>query len=183
MLYKSKNTLRHLFLLYTYALNLLLMTCEIMPPFIRFFVLKCCLGKVGKNVFIDYGVYFRFPSKIIIGSEVTISSGTKVLPSYHNKQAKVVIRDNVRIGPDVSLLGGGHDYKYINLPDTGGSITIEDNVWIGGRSIVLQGVTIHEGAVIAAGSVVTKDVEAYTVVGGVPARFIKKRVLNEAHNI
>jgi len=179
MPYKSKNMLRHLFLLYTYVLNLFLMMCEAMPPFVRLFVFKCFLGKVGKNVFIDYGVYFRFPGKIIIGSEVTISSGTKILPSYHNKHARVVIHDNVRIGPDVSLLGGGHDYKYINLPDTGDGISIENNVWIGGRSVILQGVTIHEGAVVAAGSVVTKDVEAYTIVGGSPAKFIKKRVLND----
>lgn len=52
---------------------------------------------------------------------------------------------------------------------------VGDYVWIGARSVILQGVTIGEGAVVAAGSVVSKDVPAYTVVGGCPARVIKQR--------
>jgi len=57
----------------------------------------------------------------------------------------------------------------------GGGITVNKNVWIGANSVVLQNVTIGEGAVVASGSVVTKDVEPYTIVGGIPAKFIKKR--------
>lgn len=53
--------------------------------------------------------------------------------------------------------------------------SIADNVWIGGNSTILQGVTVGEGAIVAAGSVVTKDVASYTIVGGVPAKFIKDR--------
>ena len=52
-------------------------------------------------------------------------------------------------------------------------VTIEDDVWIGTGAVILPGVTLHRGAVIGAGAVVTKDVDAYTVVGGVPAKFIK----------
>ena len=54
-------------------------------------------------------------------------------------------------------------------------VAVEDNVWIGTRSLILAGVTIGEGAVVGAGSVVTKDVAPYTVVAGVPAKFIKDR--------
>ena len=61
------------------------------------------------------------------------------------------------------------------MPNTAASITVGDYVWIGGRSTVLQGVTIGEGAIVAAGSVVTRDVEPYTVVAGIPARMIKLR--------
>jgi acetyltransferase-like isoleucine patch superfamily enzyme len=175
MLYKSKNLLRYLFSLYSYGLNLFFIISEILPPFIRTPIFKFMFGRMGKNVFIDYGIYFRFPSKIEIADEVTISSGAKFFPSFHNKDAKIVIENNVRIGPDVYFLGAGHDYQYLNLPDTGDNIIIEKNVWIGAKSIILQGIVIHEGAVIAAGSVVTKDVEAYTIVGGVPARLIGKR--------
>jgi len=131
--------------------------------------------KIGKNVFIDYGVYCRFPRKIEIGDEVTISSGVKLFPSFHNKEAKVIIKNNVRIGPGVYILGAGHDYKYRNLPDTGDTILIEDDVWIGARSIILQGVTLNKGAVVAAGSVVTRDVPSDSIVGGVPAKFIMER--------
>ena len=60
------------------------------------------------------------------------------------------------------------------------AITIGDGVWLGARAIILPGVTIGEGAVVAAGAVVTKDVEPWAVVGGNPAKFIKKRELKAA---
>ena len=59
---------------------------------------------------------------------------------------------------------------------TKGAIIIEDEVWLGDDSIILLGVTIGKGAIVAAGSVVTKDVPPYTIVGGNPAKFIKNRV-------
>lgn len=59
---------------------------------------------------------------------------------------------------------------------TKGAIIIEDEVWLGANSIILSGVTIGKGAIVAAGSVVTKDVPPYTIVGGNPAKFIKNRV-------
>lgn len=181
MLHKfSKNTLRHLFSYYSYGITLLLHILDIMPPIVRKIVFKIILKHIGKNVFIDYGVYLRFPKKISIGNEVTIGRSTKLFPSFHKKNTYICISDNVRIGSDVLFLGAGHDYHFLNLPDTGGSIIVQNNVWIGGRSTILQGVTIGEGAIIGAGSVVTKDVLPYTIVAGVPARFIKKRKLNDS---
>ena len=59
------------------------------------------------------------------------------------------------------------------------AVTIEDNVWIGGKSIILPGVTIHEGAVIGMGAVVTKDVPKCAVVGGNPAKVLKYRDINQ----
>ena len=58
--------------------------------------------------------------------------------------------------------------------ETTAAITIGDNVWIGGRTVIVSGVTIGDGAVVGAGSVVTKDVQSYTVVVGNPAKFLKK---------
>ncbi|MCP3931078.1 MAG: acyltransferase [Bacteroidetes bacterium] len=90
---------------------------------------------------------------------------------------KVTIGENVQIGPRVMFETMNHGLGYIPGKGRGGwtkPITIEDKVWVGGGSIITQGVTIGRGSVVAAGSVVTKDVEADTIVGGVPAKFIRK---------
>lgn len=84
------------------------------------------------------------------------------------------------VAPEVCFLAAGHDYSSRKLPDTAASITVGDYVWIGARSIILQGVTIGEGAIIGAGSVVTKDVPSFSVAVGVPARVIKERKLDNA---
>ncbi len=183
MVIKSKNFLRILFSYYSYVLNVFLKITNFLPPFLRNLLLKVFFKKIGKNVFIDYDVYFRFPNKISISDEVTIGRGTKFFPSFHDKKSKIIIGNNVRIGPDVSFLCGGHDYSYLHLPDIGGSIILNNNVWIGARSVILPGVSIGNGAVIAAGSIVSKDVGEFEIVGGVPAKFIKKRELTNENNI
>ncbi len=89
---------------------------------------------------------------------------------------QVIIGENVLIGARVSFETVSHSINYTPgkmRKRTTGSIVVEDDVWIGAGVIIVQGVTIHQGAIIAAGSVVTKDVEANTIVGGVPAKFIK----------
>lgn len=101
---------------------------------------------------------------------------------------KLYIGDYVCIGAETIILMGGNnthrldwfsDYpfldKIVEEYQTKGDTIIADGVWIGMRSIILPGVKIGEGAVIATGSVVTKDVEPYTIVGGNPAKAIKKR--------
>lgn len=91
--------------------------------------------------------------------------------------AKITIGDDVCIGEDVRLLTGSHDIGSPTFDLVVKPIEICDNVWIATGAIVLPGVKIGEGAVVAAGAVVTKDVAPWTVVGGNPARFIRKRVL------
>lgn len=89
---------------------------------------------------------------------------------------KVIIGDSVLIGARVSFETVSHSINYTPgqmRARTTGSIVVENDVWIGAGVIIVQGVTIHKGAIVAAGSVVTKDVEANTIVGGVPAKFIK----------
>jgi len=174
-MHSSKNIKRVLFIYASYLQNLFFIFLELMPPFIRNSVYRVACGQFGKNVFIDQKVYIRYLKKLYIGDDVSINRGTSFFPSYHYPEARIVIGKNVRIGPDVAFFGAGHDHRMLDLPDTAGSIIIGDNVWIGGRSVILHGVTIGEGAVIAAGSVVTKDVVPYCIVGGVPAVLIKSR--------
>ena len=86
----------------------------------------------------------------------------------------ITIEDNVMLAPKVSLLSEGHPIGAMDRQTlTAGKIHIEKNAWIGASAIILQGVTIGENAVVAAGAVVSKDVPANTVVGGVPAKTIK----------
>ena len=77
------------------------------------------------------------------------------------------------------MFAAGHDYRELSLPNTAASIHIGKHVWIGGRSIILQGGNIGEGAIITAGSIVTKDVESYSIYAGVPARKIKDRTIDK----
>ena len=162
--------------IYTWLYNLLCMFLEILPMFIRDIVFRMILGKCGKIDLIDYKAYFRYPSKICIGKNVSVNRGCFFLASAHSDEKyDIVIGDRCVFAPNVKLLAAGHDYCFLDLPDTFGQIRIGDDVWIGADSVVLQGVAIGEGAVVGAGSVVTKDVSPWMVVAGNPARPIRER--------
>jgi acetyltransferase-like isoleucine patch superfamily enzyme len=87
---------------------------------------------------------------------------------------------NVNISADVKFYALQHDYNSPDFKAVGAPIIVEDYVWVSVRVIVLPGVTIGRGAVIAAGALVTKNVEPYVIMGGVPAKKIgeRKRELN-----
>ena len=123
-------------------------------------------ASLARNCRIDY------PWNVSIGEMSSIGSGAWVYALD-----KIIIGKNVCIGEDVRLITGSHDVSSPNFDLAIKPIWINDNVWVATGAIVLPGVTIGEGAVIAAGAVVTKDVEPWTVVGGNPAKFIKKREL------
>lgn len=92
-----------------------------------------------------------------------------------------VIGDYTLIANDVMIIGGDHNYKKVGVPlpfsgrDEIKETIIGKDVWIGARVIIMRGAKIGNGAIIAAGSIVTKDVEPYTIVAGVPAKVIGER--------
>jgi acetyltransferase-like isoleucine patch superfamily enzyme len=91
----------------------------------------------------------------------------------------VLIGNNVVLGIGSQVLGLTHDFEDIEIPIkdqgvSGTKVIIEDDVWIGGNCVIIQGIKIGKHSLVAAGSVVTKDVEPYTIVAGNPARPIKK---------
>lgn len=93
----------------------------------------------------------------------------------------ICIGNNVMLGPRVSLYAENHVFERtdITIKEQGVSrsyVTIEDDCWIGSHSVILAGVTVGKGSVVAAGSVVTEDVPPYSIVAGVPARLIKSRL-------
>jgi acetyltransferase-like isoleucine patch superfamily enzyme len=129
-------------------------------------------------------------------SKVTVGVGTYgVLDVRHfgNPDERLSIGNYCSIGPNVVfLLGGEHDVNHIssypfrvkllresNESVTKGTIVLEDDVWIGYGATIMSGVQIGQGAVVAAGAVVTKDVPPYAIVGGVPAKVIKYRFSDE----
>lgn len=111
--------------------------------------------------------------KIYIGTNSYFNSETR----FGCQDSDIKIGNNVLVGPRVSFESASHNVIFEEGKGRGfftQEIVIQDKVWIGAGAIILQGVTIEEGAVVAAGAVVNKDVKKYTVVGGVPARVIKE---------
>lgn len=167
------------FLYYSYISKILFSIINIFPPHIYTYTLKILLKHLGKGCMIDYGCYFRYPWKISIGNFCSINKDCKFLPSYHLNKVTIKLGNHVVVGPNVSFITSGHDYSVLSLPDIAKSIKIDDYVWIGSNVTILPGVRIGEAAVIAAGAVVTKNVQPYTIVGGIPAKFIKNRIISD----
>lgn len=121
------------------------------------------------------GVLSNIGEGITIGNNVGISQNC-----FIQVRGRVVIGNNVIFGPNVSIFSENHNYSNLDLKIseqgvTRKGVTIKDGVWLGTRVVIMDGVTIGEGSIVAAGSVVTKDVPPYTIVGGIPANIIKKR--------
>jgi acetyltransferase-like isoleucine patch superfamily enzyme len=128
---------------------------------------KNVIVKIGDRVFIGPGTTLFCNESIEIKDDVMISWGcTLIDTNAHSLKSEE--RKN-----DVSDWMKGWQFKNWSVVESK-PIVIESNAWIGFNSIVMKGVTIGKGAVVAAGSVVSKDVENYTIVGGNPAKYIKK---------
>jgi len=152
----------------------------------------------GKNVTIGKNVVIKTTDggKIIIGNNVSIEansylyaqSGEVIIGEncFVGFGSQVVAKKSINIGADClisaySIIRDANHGTKKNIPINAQphnveEIIIEDDVWIGAHSVVTAGCTVGQGAVVGANAVVTKDIEPYTVVGGVPAKFIKKRV-------
>ena len=114
--------------------------------------------------------------RITLGDNVFVGDFT----SINANDAQVSIGDNVAIGPMVVVQGANHRFDNMDIPiveqgHVASFVVIEDNVWIGAHAVILPGVRISSGAVVAAGAVVNKDVPANAVVGGIPAKILKYR--------
>ena len=120
------------------------------------------------------GVVIMEPQKVSIGNDVYIGKGTTFYGG-----GEIQIGNDVLIALDCIVMTRNHIYKKrIPIREQGyqyATVSIGDDVWIGARSTILPGVTIGEGAIVAAGAIVTSDVAAHTIVGGVPAKRIGHR--------
>lgn len=135
--------------------------------------------KLGSKSVIYYKCEFRAPWLIKIGNNSIIGDQCII-----DGRTGVTIGDNVNFSTGVWIWSLQHDYRSETFgmsPKRG--VVIGDYAWIGPRTIILPGVRIGEGAVIAAGSVVTKDVQPYKLMGGVPARIIGERPREMCYNL
>ena len=169
----NKSFRKIMFPVFSYINEILIKLLNLCPPVLRKLVFKIILKKFGKNSFIDYNFYFRYPRKIEIGNDVEINRGFQVYPSFLTKDAYIKIGNNVVIAPNVHLYGTGQDPNNITK-DIASSIIIGDQSYIGADSIIRYGVRIGDGSIIGAGSVVVSDVMKGSTVAGNPARIIKK---------
>ena len=139
---------------------------------------KALLGffgaKIHKSATIYSGCEYRNPSRLKIGSGSSIGHRT-ILDS----RMGLTIGKNVVIATEIMIWTLHHDYNDINFKNYGAPVYIGDYAWIGSRAIILPGVRINKYAIVAAGSVVTKDVPEYSVVGGIPAKVISVREKNK----
>ena len=120
------------------------------------------------------GFHIRNPRGIVLGNGVSI--GPKVLL---DGRKGLTIEEGAVIGYGAIIWTLNHDYNDIHFCGKGAPVTIGRRAWICSNSIILPGITIGEGAVVASGAVVTHDVEPYTIVGGIPAKVIGKRAEKE----
>lgn len=153
--------------------------------------------KIGKQTHIHWLARFNQPSGVEIGDNCIIGNDAfldgrfkRDWPTSTTKLGKILlyakeylnnsnrplkIGNNVSIAGEVRIFTMEHDIDNSDFEEIGASVAIDDHVVIGTRVTILPGTHIGEGAVVASGAVVTKNVEPYSVVGGVPAIFIKNR--------
>lgn len=137
-------------------------------------------AKIGTNCSVPGNCEILHDSMIELGNNVKLGVGTTLYAVYK----KIIFGNNIMLGPHVTMVSGDHNIYKIGVPmisnhekepQDDAEIHIEDEVWIGANVIILKGVTIGRGSVIAAGAVVVKSVPPYSIAGGLPARILKPR--------
>ncbi|MEK3806947.1 acyltransferase [Bacillus sp. FSL H8-0547] len=142
---------------------------------IRYILLKSLAKSCGDNVSVHPGVYILNPQKISIGNNVSIHP-----MCYIDALGEINIGNDVSIAHGVTIMSSTHQYSNLKIsikdqPVDALKTDIYENVWVGAKVTILAGVEVNSGSVLAAGAVVTKNVERDTIVGGVPAKKIKNR--------
>ena len=146
--------------------------------------------KIGKESHIHWLARFNFPAGVEIGDNCIIGndafldgrsvSGRKGVKAYwndfwNNQNRALKIGNNVSIAGEVRIYTMEHDIDNPDFKEIGEPVIIDDYVVVGSRVTILPGVHVGKGAVIASGAVVTKDIDPYAIVGGVPAKLIRER--------
>lgn len=158
--------------------ELLILTWVGLVPFHFFRLLAYSLVgiKLGKGSVIHIGARFFNPVNIKIGEGTIIGDNV-----FLDGRDSLIVGNHVDIASQVLIYNSEHDINSENFAPISAPVEIGDYVFIGPRSIILPGVKIGKGAIIGAGAVVTKDVEEFKIVGGVPAQVIGERRIKDLH--
>lgn len=167
--------------------------------YFRAFYYRVRMGRVGVNFRAEPGFRVEFPASIFVGERCYFGPGLKLYATPSSKivigdnfsansnvminirgRGSIVIGNNVLIGPNVVIRANNHKFELVHIPIadqemTEGDIVIGDDVWIGSNAVILPNVHIGTGAVVAAGAIVTKNIDNFSIVAGVPARKIGDR--------
>jgi maltose O-acetyltransferase len=146
---------------------------------LRMYALRPLFGRYGSGFLFDPDGHYTFGS-IFVGDDVSLG----VRPVMIAALSEIHVGNHVMFGPEVVVVGGGHNmtvpgrfmkqvHEKTGIEDLG--VVIEDDVWVGARAMILRGVRVGRGAVVAGGSVVTKSVPPYAIVAGNPAKVIRFR--------
>lgn len=164
------NALKRALWFYT---NALLFKTSLLPvSSVKVFVLRLFGAKIGKGVTIKPCVNIKYPWFLTIGNYTWLGENVWIDCLVDTR-----IGANVCLSQGAMLLTGSHDYKKNTFNLITGSVILEDGVWIGAQAIVNQGITIASHAVLTAGSVATKNLEAYAIYQGNPAVKIRERII------
>jgi maltose O-acetyltransferase len=139
---------------------------------VRLFFYRLAGIKIGKGSTIHMWCNFFNPSGVEIGEDTIVGNN-----AFLDGRSLLKIGNHVAIAAQVLVYNSQHDMDSVDFSAKHGKVVIEDYVFIGPRTIILPGVRIGKGAIVAAGAVVTKDIAPFTVVGGIPAKKIRKRNL------
>jgi acetyltransferase-like isoleucine patch superfamily enzyme len=167
------------------------MSAEVLRGHLYYLVNRHRFGSLGRPLYLYRRVYIRHHAAIRMGRNVTLAYNCFISPielevgdncwlGVNNFICgKVHLGRDVQLGPNVNLPGSSHNIDSELPVSQSGSVArgtiIEDYAWIGGNVTVLDGVRVGKGAVVGAGSVVTRDVPPFAVVAGAPARILKYR--------
>jgi acetyltransferase-like isoleucine patch superfamily enzyme len=135
------------------------------------------LGAYGKGSYFSRRCSLASPENVSIGNRVSVGPENRL---WASPRARLVIEDDVLLGPNVTIVTSNygmtdrerpmHDQEWVES-----DVRIERGAWLGANVVVLPGVTVGEGAVVAAGAVVTRSLPAFAIAGGVPAKVLKYR--------
>lgn len=156
-----------------YYLNALFLKTSLLPSSqFKVFLLRSFGARTGKNITIKPGVNVKYPWNLTIGSHTWIGENVWI-----DCLVPVSIGSNVCISQGAVLLTGNHNYKKTTFDLMVSGIVLEDGVWIGAGAIVSPGVVAASHAVLTSGSVATRNLEAYSICQGNPARKIRDRII------